>query len=414
MSDNVTVDNGGLTDYTVASEELSGGAQLQSVELHTESGGTKTKAGTATNALRVDPTGTTAQPVTDNGSTLSVDDGGGALTVDGTVTVQDGGSTISVDDGGSSLTVDGSVSLAAALPAGTNNIGDVDVLTLPALPAGTNNIGDVDVLTLPAIPAGNNNIGDVDVASIAAGDNNIGNVDIVTVPAPLSTTGGGTEATAHRVTIANDSTGVLSVDDNGSSLTVDNGGTFVTQENGAALTALQLIDDTIFADDAAFTPGTSKVSALGLIADETSTDSVDEGDVGAPRMTLNRRQIVVPQGHSLGGLSIFRSLDLDETEEDVKTAAGTLYGWYIANLATSTRFVKFYNATAANTTVGSTTPVMTLPIPGNSTDDVGANALGGVGIAFDTAISVAATTGVADADTGAPGANEVVVNLFYA
>jgi ethanolamine utilization microcompartment shell protein EutS len=69
----------------------------------------------------------------------------------------------------------------------------VDVLTLPnvvlasgtvtavtsltnALPAGTNNIGDVDVLT---IAAGDNNIGNVDVASIAAGDNNIGNVDIV-------------------------------------------------------------------------------------------------------------------------------------------------------------------------------------------------------------------------------------------
>lgn len=34
-----------------------------------------------------------------------------------------------------------------------------------ALPAGTNNIGDVDVLSLPSIPAGNNNIGDVDIAS---------------------------------------------------------------------------------------------------------------------------------------------------------------------------------------------------------------------------------------------------------
>lgn len=34
-----------------------------------------------------------------------------------------------------------------------------------------------------ALPAGTNNIGDVDVLSIAAGDNNIGNVDIVTVPA---------------------------------------------------------------------------------------------------------------------------------------------------------------------------------------------------------------------------------------
>ena len=44
-----------------------------------------------------------------------------------------------------------------------------------ALPAGTNAIGKL---------AANSgvDIGDVDVTSIAAGDNNIGNVDIVTVP----------------------------------------------------------------------------------------------------------------------------------------------------------------------------------------------------------------------------------------
>ena len=46
---------------------------------------------------------------------------------------------------------------------------------------GANN--DVAVTSLPALPAGTNNIGDVDVASIAAGDNNIGNVDVVTLPA---------------------------------------------------------------------------------------------------------------------------------------------------------------------------------------------------------------------------------------
>lgn len=117
----------------------------------------------------------------------------------------------------------------------------------------------------------------------------------------LSVVGGGTEATAQRVTIASDSTGLLSVDDNGGSLTVDgafyqatqpvslvsvpshavtnagtfavqaaatlgaettkvigtvnvaasqtiavtNAGTFVSQENGAALTALQLIDNIV-------------------------------------------------------------------------------------------------------------------------------------------------------------------------
>jgi len=162
--------------------------------------------------------------VADGGTTLSVDDGAGSLTVDGTVAVsnfpatQPVSGTVSVTE---PVTVDGSVgvttdpvhvdgkgvagtpsggvlsvqgvasgtplpvsgtffqatqpvSLAAAvdvsdraarllgvLSAGTNNIGDVDVLTLPALAAGTNNIGDVDVLTLPALPAGTNRIGAV-------------------------------------------------------------------------------------------------------------------------------------------------------------------------------------------------------------------------------------------------------------
>lgn len=79
--------------------------------------------------------------------------------------------------------------LVESIAAGDNNIGNVDVVTLPALPAGTNNIGDVDVLTLPALPAGTNNIGDVDILSIAAGDNNIGNVDVASIAAGTATIG---------------------------------------------------------------------------------------------------------------------------------------------------------------------------------------------------------------------------------
>jgi hypothetical protein len=85
---------------------------------------------------------------------------------------------------------DGFVSAANPLPVeGT--------LTIGALEAGDNNIGNVDVVSLPAIPAGNNNIGDVDVASIAAGDNNIGNVDIVTMPNVVI--GSGTVTTVSTV-----------------------------------------------------------------------------------------------------------------------------------------------------------------------------------------------------------------------
>lgn len=95
--------------------------------------------------------------------------------------------------------------LTNSIPAGTNNIGDVDVLTLPPLPAGTNNIGDVDVLTLPSLPAGTNNIGDVDVLTLPplpSGTNNIGDVDVLTLPVAYNA--GTASATTLRVIPASD------------------------------------------------------------------------------------------------------------------------------------------------------------------------------------------------------------------
>lgn len=102
--------------------------------------------------------------------------------------------------------------------------------------------------------------------------------------------GGGTEANALRVTIANDSTGVVSVDDGGGSLTVD------------GTVAVSNLSGTI-ADDSAFTVGSDEVAVMGALADETATDSVDEGDVGAVRMSLDRR-LLVDADISDGGGSI--------------------------------------------------------------------------------------------------------------
>lgn len=100
------------------------------------------------------------------------------------------------------------VTISAALPAGNNNIGDVDVASLPSIPAGTNNIGDVDVLTLPSIPAGTNNIGDVDVVSLptagtATSSNVSGSASNVTL---LSS-----NASRKGATIFNDSSSILYV-----------------------------------------------------------------------------------------------------------------------------------------------------------------------------------------------------------
>ncbi len=54
------------------------------------------------------------------------------------------------------------------------------------------------------------------------------------------------------------------------------------------ITSLQLIDDIVQTDDAAFTPATSKVAMVGAEFDDTTPDSVDEGDGGALRMSGRR------------------------------------------------------------------------------------------------------------------------------
>ena len=326
--------------------------------------------------------------------------------------------------------------------------------------------------------------------------------------------GGGTEAAALRVTIANNSTGVL---------TVDNAGTFATQVDGDALTALQLIDDAVHADDAGFTLGTSKgvvvmgfagtqsvdandaaalacdtdgalhisdggnsitidgtitadagtnlnTSALALEAGNIATvagavsgsemqvdvvaalpagdNNIGNVDVASalpagdnnignvdiasaiPAGTNNIGDVdvaTIAAGSTLigdvglsgartsGGTTLYKNIDVDESEDAVKASAGQVYWIHAINLSAAVKYLKLYNATVATVVVGTTTPDLTFPIPTQGdTNGAGFTLSIPNGIAFGTAITIAATTGVADNDSGAPGANEVVVNLGYA
>jgi hypothetical protein len=164
--------------------------------------------------------------------------------------------------------------------------------------------------------------------------------------------------------------------------------------SSSALTSLQLIDDTIIADDAAFTPAVSKVSMAGFQADETSTDSVDEGDAGAARMTLDRKIIATIQPHTAGGLDVgnFTSGDtftaLTSTAQAIKASAGKFYGYYIYNPNSSATYVIVYDIASGSVTVGTSTPKLVFCIPATS----GANLELVNGITFSTAMSIAATT----------------------
>lgn len=354
---------------------------------------------------------------------LSVDDNGGALTVDGTVTAElsatdnavldtiaakdfatqttlaamnakmvtgtdigdvtinngTGANAVNIQDGGNAITVDGTVAVTNA-----------GITTIAGAVAGTEM--QVDVLTMPTVTV-TGALTDTQLRATAVP------VSVATIPSH-NVTNAGTFAT--QATLAAETTKVIGTVNVAASQSIGvtqatAGNLNMTEANsGSIKTAVEKIDDAISGSEmqvdvvAALPAGTN---AIGKLA---ANSGVDIGDVDVTSLPGS-------------GMSIFRSIDLDESEEDVKTSAGTLYGWYIQNKNAATLYLKFYNATAANTTVGTTTPILTIPVPTGAA----ANVEYTNGITFDTALCAAVTTGVADNDTGAPGANDFIANIFY-
>ncbi|MFZ5789772.1 MAG: hypothetical protein ACOY3L_03640 [Pseudomonadota bacterium] len=173
-------------------------------------------------------------------------------------------------------------------------------------------------------------------------------------------------------------TGTVTVEDGGGSLTVD--GAVTVSDGGGSVTV----------------DGTVAVSALPALA------------AGA-----NLVGRVSPEPQTANGLSIARVLSAASTNAtSVKAGAGQVYAIYAHNTNAAVRHLKLYDKAAAPT-VGTDTPVLTLPIPGNLQGAGFVLDTGGMGIAFASGIALALTTGVADSDTGAVAANEIVVNLLY-
>ena len=134
------------------------------------------------------------------------------------------------------------------------------------LSSGSNNIGDVDVLSVPSDPFGAN----ADAAS-ATGSISAKLRFIASTGIPVT---GTVTVGSHAVT---------------------NAGTFAVQVDGSALTALQLIDDPIFADDAGFTVDTSKVNVAGIlaVAHGSNPDAADALDAVVPIANRHRVPFVI-------------------------------------------------------------------------------------------------------------------------
>lgn len=311
-------------------------------------------------------------------------------------------------------TIDADTSALAGAVAGT----EVQVDVVGALPAGTNNIGDVDVLTMPATgvedapeTAGGTLMmaGTVrrDTAASSAGttgDNATLNTDSL---GRLWISGAAVEDAAETAGGILLMAGSVRRDTAASSAgTTGDNATINTDSVGALWTR----DTATQVDDAAFTPATGRVMPIAFLADETATDSVDEGDAGVARMTLDRKQIVSTYAHTAGGYTPGKLISAATTNATtIKASAGTIGYITASNTNAAARYLKIYNKATA-ITVGTDVPVHTFLIPGN-TAGAGTNIpLPPQGIALGTGIGIALTTGVADSDTGAVAANEIVVN----
>lgn len=173
-------------------------------------------------------------PVSDAGSSLTVDTTGtsGLEVVQTThddlnlnANIQQGNSDVSTLN---ALYVRGTSVSGLLVDLGLNN--DVVQATHDNFNANANiQVGDVDVSNSNPVPI-----------SDAGGSLTIDN-------STLAVVGGGTEATALRVTIANNSTGLVSIDDNGDSLTIDNPILSVTG-NGTATGAQRVTIEQLHGD----------------------------------------------------------------------------------------------------------------------------------------------------------------------
>lgn len=110
-----------------------------------------------------------------------------------------------------------------------------------------------------------------------------------------------------------------------------------------------------------------------------------------------------------GGCSTYKKLGLTATKDEVKGSAGQIYSITLQNINAAVRYVKFVDATAANTTVGTTAVKLTLGMPATSSvTHTFPN-----GIAFANGITMYSVTELADNGTTGASANETVVNITY-
>lgn len=169
-------------------------------------------------------------------------------------------------------------------------------------------------------------------------------------------------------------------------------------------------------EDAASASADSGILGLFVRKAAAFTDlsaGATDGDYEPGQINLEGALRTSLTASATGGWAVYRNLDIDETTatttQQLKASAGVLHACTITNDTAATKeYVKFYNAVSlTGSAAGTETPVLTVPTYGVSTVTIPMDYY------FDTGMTVAATTALADNDTGAPAGNAVVINCTY-
>lgn len=193
----------------------------------------------------------------------------------------------------------------------------------------------------------------------------------------------------------------------------------VSSADPLPVTVISGVTNVQHAEDAAHASGDTGTMALGVRKDTATALAGSDGDYqpaifdASGRMHVNvGNTVTVSQGLSTsGGASIYEVVSAASTNTaNIKASAGQIYGLLIFNLAAGIRYVKFHN-TAGTPTAGSGV-VLAVQVPANSAGS-GVVISFPFGIAFSTGIGISMVTGIANSDSAAVGASELLVNVLY-
>ena len=167
------------------------------------------------------------------------------------------------------------------------------------------------------------------------------------------------------------------------------------------------------AEDAAHASGDVGVMALAVRRDTLVASSGTTGDYEPLQTDANGQLRIVPevkpQATTSGGAGPYRKISAGSGDAaSVKGSPGQVYGVHIENIGASACFVKLYDSASAPT-VGSGTPVACYRVGAGASRDV----IMPLGLAFSAGIGLVIVTGIADANTTAVNASEVIVNVEF-